>query len=52
MMTIQVVTAYRPDTQAWIEDTMREHYYWYNEIPVAGKLNYANDGNFLLFITV
>lgn len=33
----------RPDTQAWIEDTMREHYYWYNEIPVAGKLNYAND---------
>lgn len=33
----------RPDTQAWIEDTMREHYYWYNEIPAAGKLNYAND---------
>lgn len=33
----------RPETQAWIEDTMREHYYWYNEIPAAGKLNYAND---------
>lgn len=33
----------RPETQAWIEDTMREHYFWYNEIPASEKLNYANE---------
>lgn len=30
----------KTDTQAWIEDTMREHYYWYKEIPKSEKLNY------------
>lgn len=33
----------RPETQAWIEDTMREHYFWYNEIPASEKLNYASE---------
>lgn len=30
----------RPETLAWIEDTMRENYYWYNEIPAESKLDY------------
>lgn len=33
----------RPETQAWIEDTMREHYYWYGEIPATKTLNYESD---------
>lgn len=30
----------RTETQAWIEDTMRDKYYWNNEIPKASNLNY------------
>lgn len=32
----------RPETLVWIEDTMREHYYWYEDIPKADKLNYKS----------
>lgn len=31
----------RPDVLAWIEDTMRENYYWYKDIPAS--LNYESD---------
>ncbi|MDR0744951.1 MAG: peptidase S41 [Mediterranea sp.] len=30
----------RPETIAWIEDTMREHYFWREEIKKADALNY------------
>ncbi|WP_291528292.1 S41 family peptidase [Bacteroides sp. UBA939] len=33
----------RSATLKWIENTMREHYYWYKEIPAAGKLNYTRE---------
>ena len=33
----------RPTTLAWIEDTMREHYYWNDKIPAANKLSYTAD---------
>lgn len=33
----------RPETLAWIEDTMRKRYYWNQEMPEAGKLNYTAD---------
>lgn len=32
----------RPEVLAWIEDTMREHYYWYKDMPLASKLTYKN----------
>lgn len=31
----------RPEILTWIEDTMREHYYWYDEIPNTKKLDYT-----------
>lgn len=31
----------RPETLAWIEDTMRSRYYWNKQIPDAGQLDYA-----------
>lgn len=33
----------RPETLAWIEDTMRDHYYWNKKIPKVARLDYAND---------
>ena len=30
-----------PKNIAWIEDTMRNYYYWYREIPEADKLDYT-----------
>lgn len=30
----------RTETQAWIENTMRQHYFWNKEIPDADKLGY------------
>ncbi|MDR1098148.1 MAG: peptidase S41, partial [Tannerella sp.] len=33
----------RPETAAWIEDTMRKRYFWNQEIPETGKLNYTAD---------
>lgn len=31
----------RPEPQAWIEDTMRKHYFWLSDIPNADKLDYS-----------
>lgn len=33
----------RTETQAWIEDHMRENYYWYSEIKSADKLDYESE---------
>ncbi|MDR2917916.1 MAG: hypothetical protein LBV72_00930 [Tannerella sp.] len=33
----------RPETLAWIEDTMRQHYLWNDKIKKAGELNYTAD---------
>lgn len=31
------------ETTHWIEETMRENYYWYDEIPSADKLNFTQE---------
>lgn len=31
------------EVNTWIENTMRENYLWYEDIPVANKLNFKND---------
>lgn len=33
----------RPETLAWIEDTMRKHYLWNEKIKKAGELDYSTD---------
>jgi C-terminal processing protease CtpA/Prc len=33
----------RTATQEWIENTMREHYLWFDEIPQSSKLDYTLD---------
>ena len=33
----------RPETLAWIEDTMRKHYLWNEKIKKAGELDYTAD---------
>ena len=38
-----------PKNIAWIEDTMRDHYYWYKDIPSEDRLDYTlNEKDFFM----